>query len=144
MSADPEGGWFEPQGPGVLIIDTLPPEPAPEELEVIAAADEQVLHEVDVGDDDGAHSQASGGPLPLPVSELFSTNLAADALPIVAGDPHHPVPEPEETPEFARLAAITRRREAERAAADALPLSSAAQAELDAIEAEAQRSGRSR
>jgi len=102
VSADPEGGWFEPQGPGVLIIDTLPPEPAPEELEVIAAADEQVLHEVDVGDDDGAHSQASGGPLPLPVSELFSTNLAADALPIVAGDPHHPVPEPEETPEFAR------------------------------------------
>jgi hypothetical protein len=86
VSAVPEGGWFDPIGPGTL-VDVLPPEPAPDELEVISAADEEL-----------------GPPLPLPPSELFETRLAADALPAHDG----PVPRPVLTPEMEGLAATAR------------------------------------
>jgi hypothetical protein len=108
--------------------EPLPPDPVPDELEAITASDQEL------------------GPEPpgLPPSELFETIVAADAEPLVAGDPRYPVPGPELTPERARLAEITRRREAERAAEEARPLSAESQAELDAIEAEARRTGKSR
>ncbi len=82
----------------------------------------------------------SDGPRGLPVAELFATILAAAALPA------HDGPEPRDalTPELLAGAATTRANLAAQEARDTRPLTAEQQEMVDAIEAEAARTGRSR
>jgi hypothetical protein len=88
MSAELEEGWFGRTGADV-IIDVLPPEPAPDELEAIAAADEHLLHDVDVGENGGARNRASGLALSpgaaLPTEDDVAATRARPVLPQEGG-----------------------------------------------------------
>ena len=79
-----------------------------------------------------------------PVADIFETQMAAAADPIALDDPRYPVPAPALTPELIAGAATTRANLAAQEAEATRPLTAEEQADLDAIEAEAVRTGRSR